>query len=149
MEATASPARTPPQPTLLILWARGFDEVAAVLLLVELRRAGVRVKLVGVAHHTPVGRHGLALVTDLTLSQALQQAAGVQGLIVPAPWDVVVAFAYDPRLNQLVDLIHQAQGLFIAAAAPSSPTASPTVLAYPAPDRLPRFVQRLVHEHWR
>ncbi len=89
----------------LVLWADRFDEVAAVVFVAELRRAGLRVKLVGLPGPSFVGLHGIALTPDLTLDEALALAERTACVVVPCDSPAVQRVVNDPRL---ADLLSQA-----------------------------------------
>jgi putative intracellular protease/amidase len=86
-----------------VLWADRFDEVAAVVFVAELRRAGLRVRLVGLPGPSFVGIHGLALAPDLTLDEALDQAARLACLVAPCDASALARSANDPRLAELLE----------------------------------------------
>lgn len=87
-----------------VLWADRFDEVVAVIYVAELRRAGLRVKLVGLPGPGFVGVHGLALAPDLTLDEALALAQRVACIVAPSDSPALRRLANDPRLMELLDL---------------------------------------------
>lgn len=91
-----------------VLWADRFDEVAAVVFVAELRRAGLRVRLVGLPGPGFVGIHGLALAPDLTLDEALSQTAHLACLVAPCDPPAAARAVNDPRL---ADLLCQAVAL--------------------------------------
>ncbi|NJN98486.1 MAG: DJ-1/PfpI family protein [Anaerolineales bacterium] len=68
---------------VFVLWADQFEEAPATIFVTELREAGLRVKVVGATPAPISGLHGLALVPDLTLDQALTLLAQVICLIIP------------------------------------------------------------------
>ena len=87
---------------VLVLWGQGFDEIAASIFVAELRRLGIHVKLVGLKSRQSAGQHGLTLVPDLTLGQALRMGDRIHCIIVPAPLVALQQFSYDPRLAELL-----------------------------------------------
>ena len=87
-----------------VLWADRFDETAAVLFVAELRRVGLRVRLVGLPGPSFVGIHGLALTPDLTLDEALAQVDQLICLVAPCDEPALGRVANDPRLLELFDL---------------------------------------------
>ena len=135
---------------ILVLWGQGFDEIAASIFVAELRHLGKRVKLVGLNSQHIAGQHGVTLVPDLSLGQALQSANRIQCLIIPAPLAVLQQFSYDPRLAELLAIVARNQALTVVAALASdhSPfqinnfsTFTPAeLLAYPTNDELLPFV---------
>ena len=100
--------------TILVLWGQGFDEIAASIFVAELRRMGKRVKLVGLNSQRIVGQHGLALVPDLTLGQALRHATHIGCIIVPAPLAALQRFSYDPRLAELLEAAANNHALIVS-----------------------------------
>lgn len=85
-----------------VLWADRFDEVAAVVFVAELRRAGLRVRLVGLPGPGFVGVHGLVLTPDLTLDEALAQTRRLACLVAPCDPPALARAANDPRLAELL-----------------------------------------------
>lgn len=137
---------------VLVLWGQGFDEITASIFVVELRRAGVRVKLMGLNSRQIAGQHGLALVPDLTLGQALRRADRIRCIILPAPVAAIKQFSYDPRLAELLERAAGNQALLVMDALPthelllsnpllqSFPNALTDTLAYPPFEELISFV---------
>lgn len=103
---------------ILVLWGQGFDEIAASIFVAELRRLGKRVKLVGLNSQQIVGQHGVTLVPDLPLGQALRAAHRIQCIIVPAPFAALTQFSYDPRLAELLGLANNQHALMVMDASP-------------------------------
>ncbi len=66
-----------------VLWADRFDETLAALFVAELRKAGLRVKLVSLVGQPSSGAYGLTLVPDLTLEQALPMAHQASCVVIP------------------------------------------------------------------
>lgn len=93
---------TEAQDHCFVLWADRFDEVAAVVFVAELRRVGLRVKLVGLPGPSFVGRHGLALTPDLTLDETLALAERAACVVVPCDSPAMQRLANDPRLAELL-----------------------------------------------
>ena len=90
------------QPYVFVLWGTDFDAVAATIFVGELRRLGKRVKLVGINMRQGRGRHGLTLVPDFRLDQALRLAERSCCMIVPASPSTIQQFSYDPRVAELL-----------------------------------------------
>jgi hypothetical protein len=134
---------------ILVLWGQGFDEIAASIFVAELRRLGKRVKLVGLNSQHIAGQHGVTLVPDLPLGQALRVANRIQCLIVPAALATLQQFSYDPRLAELLGLATSQQALIVintpeAAEPPAARSFFSGVeraLEYPATPALVDFVQ--------
>ena len=137
--------------TILVLWGHSFDEIAASIFVCELRRLGKRVKLVGLKHQHIAGQHGLTLVPDLSLGQALQAGKQTPCIIVPAPLAALQQFSYDPRLAELLQLAAENEAIFIANAPPTDEAprqanllellATLPMLAYPVTEELLPFIQ--------
>ena len=88
---------------IFVLWGDQFEEITAVIFITKLREAGLRVKVVGLTSRKICGAHGLALVPDLTLDQALSLAARTICLIVPYPSHSLKHLTNDPRLCEFFD----------------------------------------------
>ena len=85
---------------VLVLWAERFDEAAATIFVTVLREAGLRVKVVGLTPPPVSGAHGLALVPDLSLDQALPLAAlacGKPNLVT----EILISFIH-PNFNSIL-----------------------------------------------
>lgn len=102
-----------------VLWADRFDETAAVLFVAELRRVGLRVRLVGLPGPSFVGLHGLVLTPDLTLDEALAQGDQMACVVVPCDGPALGRVANDPRLQELFDLA-AAQGATVVVGSEAS-----------------------------
>ncbi len=103
-----------------VLWADRFDEVAAVVFVAELRRAGLWVKLVGLPGPSFVGRHGLALTPDLTLDEALALAERVACIVVPCDSPAMQRVVNDPRLAELLEQAEAGRAQIVAGQAASA-----------------------------
>lgn len=86
--------------TVFVLWADRFDEAAAAIFVSVLREAGVRVKVVGLHAQRAVGEHGLVLVPDITLEQALRIANRAACVVVPGDGASVEVVGEDPRVRE-------------------------------------------------
>src|SRR4051794_590737 len=93
------------QQTIFVLWGNNFEEAAAAIFVSELRQAGLRVKVVGLRGPTAPGVHGLALMPDLTLGQALPLAGKASGIVLPCAAKRLSQLANDPRF---IDFFQQA-----------------------------------------
>lgn len=102
-----------PEGYIFVLWGDKFDEVAAVIFVTELRKAGFLVRLVGLTPPQIKGRHGLGLVPDLMLEQALPKAAQAICVIIPCPAYQVKHFKNDPRVSELFDQAHSNKAQFV------------------------------------
>lgn len=99
---------------VFVLWNDGFDEMAAIAFVTQLREAGLLVKVVGLNLKQIVGAHGLALVPDLTMDQALLLASQAIGVIIPTARDSSRGFSNDPRLRQFFELASSNQAKFFS-----------------------------------
>jgi hypothetical protein len=86
----------------LVLWGEQFDEAAAAIFVTTLREAGLPVKVVGLTPRRLNGAHGLALVPDLTLSQALLLADQIICVVIPQVTVNLKRLMNDPRLPELL-----------------------------------------------
>lgn len=66
-----------------MLWGDKFEETTAIIFVTEMRKAGLRVKVIGLSPQRLCGAQGLVLVPDLTLEQALPLADNAICLIIP------------------------------------------------------------------
>lgn len=98
---------------VFVLWAEHFDAAAAVIFVTELRKAGLAVKLLAPASRKASGSHGLALVPDLTLEQAMPLAGQARCLVVPAAWSAVQALGNDPRWQRFFSAVEANQALVV------------------------------------
>ena len=85
------------QGDIFVLWGHRFDEATATILITELRKAGLRVKVVGLTRQLASGSYGLALVHDLTLEQALPLAHQTCCLIIPSKMPGIKRLEKNPR----------------------------------------------------
>jgi len=98
---------------VFVLWGDKFEEAPAAIFVTELRQAGLRVKVVGLTPRPIAGSHGLILGADLTLDQALPQAARARCVVIPLAGPDLQRLKNDPRLHQFFDLAHQNQARFV------------------------------------
>lgn len=96
-----------------VLWADRFDETLAALFVAELRKAGLRVKLVSLAGQPSSGAYGLTLVPDLTLEQALPMAPQASCVVIPCGDAGLKRLKNDPRLQAFLVQTHEAGATFI------------------------------------
>jgi len=137
--------------TVLILWADGFDELAATAFTTTLRKAGMRVRVVGSARTYIVGANGLALLPDMTLDQAGTLTDDVAAVILPAGSRAVKRLGDDPRVHDLIGrackghalLITSAEAISEVIALAGSSDADPTVASYGERRAVVDFTYRL------
>jgi putative intracellular protease/amidase len=98
---------------IFVLWGSGFDEATATIFVTELRRAGLRVKVVGLTRRRSGGAYGLVLEPDLTLEQALPLAASATCLVIPYSSSGNQRLANDPRLSEFFDQAQANQARFV------------------------------------
>ncbi len=96
-----------------VLWADRFDETLAALFVAELRKAGLRVKLVSLAGQPSSGAYGLTLVPDLTLEQALPMAQQASCVVIPCGDAGLKRLKNDPRIQQFLVQTHNAGAAFV------------------------------------
>lgn len=89
-----------------VLWGESFREIPATIFVGELRRAGIRVKVVGLNAQRTTGLYGLKLIPDISLDQALHLAERAICVIIPSDLEQLQQFDYDPRIT---DLLHRAR----------------------------------------
>jgi hypothetical protein len=135
---------------ILVFWHEHFDEVVAAIFVGELRAAGHKVRLVGVGAGRNRGKHGLRLVPDTTMSEALIFQAEVDMVVLPCDgWNDTVA-THDPRLQELFLLLchHDTRiianpSVVCALKAWLPPSANQLFMAYPITEELVPFVRGL------
>ncbi|MCB0210858.1 MAG: hypothetical protein KDJ52_16080 [Anaerolineae bacterium] len=92
---------------VFVLWADGFLEAAATIFVTELRRAGIRVKVIGISRQYSKGIYGLALTPDLTLSQATALLSQITHLIIPATSSAVQRLKNNPYVTTFFEQINR------------------------------------------
>ena len=98
---------------VFVLWAHQFEEATATIFVSELRRAGLRVKVVGLTQRRSAGVCGLALLPDLTLEQALPLASHTLCLVIPCTSPAAKRLKNDPRLADFFGQAHANQAKFV------------------------------------
>jgi putative intracellular protease/amidase len=98
---------------IFVFWGNGFDEATAAIFVTELRRIGLRVKVVGLTQRRSNGACGLALVPDLTLEQALSLANRTTCLVVPYTSSGRNRLGNDPRLKEFFQQAHANDAKFV------------------------------------
>lgn len=121
---------------IFVLWADNFEEVAATVFVSELREAGLRVKIVGLTGLRSRGAHGLVLVPDLTLDQALPLACQASCLVIPCLASNFKSLKNDPRLPKFFEQIQSVQARFVINDSFSAELFDLTFRSGPAPERL-------------
>jgi hypothetical protein len=111
-------AMTKARPLVLVLWGDQFDEAAAALFVSNLRRAGIRVRVVGVDGRMASGRHGLQMVADLTLHRAMSLSQTVTHVVLPCAATQFHRLREDPLVTQLLERIAAAGAQFLISTNP-------------------------------
>lgn len=89
---------------VFVIWGTDFNEAMASVLVSQMRRVGLNVKLVGLSDRLAHGIRGLALVPDMTLEEAIPLATQTKCLIIPATAASSSRLNNDPRIT---GFIHQ------------------------------------------
>jgi len=113
-------------PTIFVLWGEHFDEAAAVLVITSLRAAGLRVKVVGLGGRCVKGMHGLGLLADLTLDQALAQADQARCVVIPCTPQRFQRARDDPRVGEFLNRTVGAGARFVVGLRDSRDVDIPT-----------------------
>ena len=102
--------------------AEGFEEIEALCPLDLLRRAGIKVKTVGVGGKVIRGAHGIEVVADITTAEAsrLLKKEPLDLVILPGGMPGTLNLKADPTVNAFIDRAYD-EGKLIGAicAAPS------------------------------
>lgn len=91
-----------PDAYAFVLWGEAFREIPATIFVGELRRAGIRVKVVGLNAQRTTGLYGLKLTPDISLDQALHLVDSAICIIIPSDLEQLQQFDYDPRITELL-----------------------------------------------
>lgn len=140
-----------PKDYVFVLWANEFEEVSATIFVTQLRKTGLRVKVVGLTHRRSDGVCGLALVPDLTLDEALPLADSTICVVIPCQSPRVKQLKNDPRLHDFFDRAYANQAKFVIGQLNEAdlvnlrlfPLSSPNIIFYPSPEELDKFVDEL------
>ena len=138
---------------VLVLWAERFDEAAATIFVTVLREAGLRVKVVGLTPPPVSGAHGLALVPDLSLDQALPLAEKTRGVIFPSNPAGLKRLQSDPRVGDLLQRTTAHRAKFVLGQASPAELAEldetavdlGQILLYPPGENLLDFAHELAN----
>lgn len=133
---------------VLVLWHDHFDEIAAAIFVGELRAVGQQVRLVGLGASKNRGKHGLRLVPDTTMTEALAIQEEVEMVVFPCDaWSESIA-THDPRLRELLfTLSHQHTRLVVSQNAVQTlahwlpPVAEAFFEVYPSTETLVPFAR--------
>lgn len=102
----------------VILWGAHFDETMVALFAAALRMDGWRTKLVGLQGLEHAGRHGLKLVADLSLGQALRQTENLACLVAPCMPEVLLSNV-DPRVDELLAQARRQHAVLVIQESPA------------------------------
>jgi hypothetical protein len=94
-----------PKRYVFVIWSEQFEEAIASIFVTELREAGIAVKVVGLSPPNAGGAHGLVLVPDLTLEEALPLAMSVTTVILPCQVRGFRRLVDEPRLTEFLHLV--------------------------------------------
>lgn len=133
---------------ILVLWADGFEEATATIFVTELRRAGVRVKVIGSTRRQSKGTYGLAIAPDLTLAEAEPLLTQTTHFIIPTTLSAVRRLTNDPCLAAFLEQVDQHQIPVLAGGAVSEPGLflKSTVTIFPAGSKaLVEFARRILN----
>ncbi len=136
---------------VFVLWADQFEEATATIFVTELREAGLRVKVVGLTLQQISGSHGLALVPDLSLDQALPLATSAMAVIIPCASRGIKRLKNDPRLHSFFYQAYSNQAKFVLDPLNETdllqvglfPVSADKMIAYPGNEDLVEFVRSL------
>jgi hypothetical protein len=139
------------QSYVFVLWGDRFREAEAAIFVTKLRDAGLRVKVVGLTPHELDGAHGLALVPDLSLDQALPLASRAIGVIIPATLSGLKRLQNDPRVRQFFQQADHHRAYFVLGSVNKAdvmglgwlPVSVDRVICYPSFEDLMMFTQGL------
>lgn len=88
------------QHNTIIMITSGFEEESTVICLKRLRRAGLRVKLVGLTARPVVGAHGLIVRPDCSLGE-LEEESDPRLMVIPGYEESAEKLLADPRFHRL------------------------------------------------
>jgi hypothetical protein len=131
-----------------VLWGERCDELVACTFVTVLRRAGVRVKLVGVTGRRNRGAHGLTLIPDLSLREALPLASHVAAVVIPCAGAQIKSLLDELSMNTFLERMSDYRALLIvnmdlAEASGMLQDVTLRCMAYPNGEDLLSFVQEL------
>lgn len=138
------------QEYVCVLWGDQFEEAIATIFITELRKAGLRVKVVGLTHRRVGGAHGLALLPDFTLEEAFPFASKIVCLIIPCQAPGLKRLQNDPRVRDFFGLAQANNAIFVIGSEATVPDGLPSavenVLVYPESEALVGFARELAHQ---
>ena len=132
---------------VFVLWTQQFDIATVVIFVTELRKMGLRVKVVGLRLRHLSGANGLTLVPDFSLDEALSVVEQAMCVMVPYPADRCQWLNNDPRLLKFFKQAAAKQCWFIVGPPVNVSTEvvflaiDDEVTTYPALDQLIEFTR--------
>ena len=137
---------------IFVLWGEYFQELTATLFITLLREAGKTAKVVSTTGRRTKGAHGLAIVSDMTLEQALPLAVNTSCIVIPGGFSTLQRLRCDPRIQLLFERAQTNGAKFVIEGTgfPYLTTLFPMiesedVMLYSAGDNLATFVSDLIH----
>ena len=132
---------------IAVLWGENFDEKAATIFVTELRAAGLWVKIVGLNPLPISGSHGMVIVPDFTLDEALAAAQEVIGVIIPYASPGIKRLRNDPRLRMFCERAVKNEAGFVIGLLDEGdigdlalfPNGTSNLVSYPIRENLVKF----------
>ena len=122
--------------TVLVPLADGFEEIEAVTVIDVLRRADLEVVTAGIGDPSVArGAHGIDVVPDVGIGDV--DGPAIDMIVLPGGMPGAAALQSDPRVQSLIEAVHERGGWTCAICAapmalgPSGVTAGRTVTSYP------------------
>lgn len=100
-------------PYIFILLGNRFEETIVTIFVTELRKAGLRVRVVGIQGPHTIGNYGLKFSADITLGQALPLADHAVCVVIPYNSKDAKQIGYDPRVHSFFSQARANNALFI------------------------------------
>ena len=97
-----------------VFLADGYEEIEALTPVDMLRRAGVKVTLVGVTGKIVTGSHGISVVTDVTIEEARAQSEHIDMIVLPGGLPGADNLRKSAIVSEFISRAHQS-GAFITA----------------------------------
>lgn len=132
-----------------VLWSEQFEELPATTFVIQLRKVGLRVKLVSLDRRRITGTNGLALLPDFTLEEILPLARKAIAIIIPCGSFGVKQLDNDPRLSDFFQQAHESGAQFIIGHIPNLaemnlfPKSISDLTVYPDDEDLVEFARQL------
>lgn len=150
---TSTRKKSCPNAYAFVLWGEAFREIPATIFVGELRRAGVRVKVVGLNAQRTTGLYGLKLIPDISLDQALHLVEQANCIIIPSDLGQLQQFDYDPRITELLHRARINNARIIVGGMPeqnswhteTQAVAPKEFIEFPETSRLFEFAEQTAH----